>query len=590
MTDLWSLRPNWRDPVDVTYAFLTEVISSRAGREQRRAKRQMPRKSLEFGLTVHTHRWRVLMRTMAKNQGALLNMAERTRGARSTVARDRGLNVASRTFTLASVPAWLTVGRTVVLVNGDTTAVRTVEDVTGNTVRFAEGEVANLLANTTMAGAALGSPGTAPTGYTVTGTTNGLTREIVGVGVDALTGFNYVDYRFSGTATVAATLSHYFGALDGGQAAAPGETYIGSAYLALRAGVAPPTTYMSLVARSAVPATVGSFSTATIASALTANLQRFDTAPRLMPAATVSVMVRWGMSLAAGVAYDFTIRVAAPQLETGSVVSPYVAVDPLNPTPPKWPVGTLVCPMLIGRLATDSTMQNLVPGLVEGRVQFDVDPGTEIPETGGVAPLVWNGREVFLPRINWEQAQDLQFVHPTETVDYAQGRIAVFQPIPFGTRIRSADMLRASAAEAEAVLAFFLRCRGQQGEFYMPTDEPDILPQAAILGLGANSIFVNGTSLADAYAGDKVNKALCVKMRDGTRGYCRVSQVRVSGTSTQVILADPLPFRVVVADLSAISWMPVCRLASDSMTISWLTDQVVRMRLVIRTLEDLPAE
>lgn len=59
---------------------------------------------------------------------------------------------------------------------------------------------ANFAANATQEGALAGNPGTTPDNWFVTGSANGITRQIVRTGVES--GIPFVDYRFSGTATV----------------------------------------------------------------------------------------------------------------------------------------------------------------------------------------------------------------------------------------------------------------------------------------------------------------------------------------------------------------------------------------------------
>lgn len=50
----FPIKPNFRQDFEVTYAFATEVLVSEAGKEQRRAWRDTPRKAIQFlvsGLT-----------------------------------------------------------------------------------------------------------------------------------------------------------------------------------------------------------------------------------------------------------------------------------------------------------------------------------------------------------------------------------------------------------------------------------------------------------------------------------------------------------------------------------------------------------
>ena len=62
-----------------------------------------------------------------------------------------------------------------------------------------EPEATNYAQNNTMVGAAPGTPGTLPTGWSSATTVNGVTRSVVAVGVED--GITYLDIGFSGTAT-----------------------------------------------------------------------------------------------------------------------------------------------------------------------------------------------------------------------------------------------------------------------------------------------------------------------------------------------------------------------------------------------------
>jgi hypothetical protein len=56
----------------------------------------------------------------------------------------------------------------------------------------------NSLPNSQMSGAVTGSAGTAPTGWSISGNANGLTRTIT---TGSVNGFNYIDVRLNGTLT-----------------------------------------------------------------------------------------------------------------------------------------------------------------------------------------------------------------------------------------------------------------------------------------------------------------------------------------------------------------------------------------------------
>lgn len=131
-TPLW---PNWdRTPVVVKYEFLTEILTSRDGSEQRIQKRKLPRKTLEFEVraldtpVAQNHRQMRMM--MQAQQNKTFVVPEWTR--RVYLANPVGVN--EQQATLAYVPQWLYPGRQVCLSNGgqaDLVTIDTTDPLTG---------------------------------------------------------------------------------------------------------------------------------------------------------------------------------------------------------------------------------------------------------------------------------------------------------------------------------------------------------------------------------------------------------------------------------------------------------------------------
>lgn len=91
----------------------------------------------------------------------------------------------------------------------------------------------NYVQNSTMAGAVPGTPGTAPTGWTVPTSANGLTRQIVAVGTS--NGLPHIDIRFSGTTTAESFLNINLSSSNQ-IATLPGDTWTFSCGVALIGG------------------------------------------------------------------------------------------------------------------------------------------------------------------------------------------------------------------------------------------------------------------------------------------------------------------------------------------------------------------
>lgn len=176
----------------------------------------------------------------------------------------------------------------------------------------------NGIRNNTMQGGAAGSPGTLPTNWSVGGGA-GLTRTIVGIGTAG--GMDYVDIRFAGTASGTFTTLLMEAPLI--VAAANGQTWTGSAYIAIVGGSATNVSSLTLVTN--VLDGVGAVLTQqTQTLTLSAALLRHTVTGAVSSATAAYVRPLVGINYAVGMAVDITLRIALPQLEQGASASSIV--------------------------------------------------------------------------------------------------------------------------------------------------------------------------------------------------------------------------------------------------------------------------
>lgn len=134
MTELWPLVPNWASGLKETYEFRTEIITSRSGKEQRRALRTTPRRSVGYDSIVTDDALRRMEGQLARSQESLMLGADFVRGVKTTSA----LPITGNTVQVRSVPAWLTVGAKVALSYRRTSRLFTVQNIAGTTLTFIE--------------------------------------------------------------------------------------------------------------------------------------------------------------------------------------------------------------------------------------------------------------------------------------------------------------------------------------------------------------------------------------------------------------------------------------------------------------------
>jgi len=171
-----------------------------------------------------------------------------------------------------------------------------------------------------MSGVVTGSPGTMPTGWSAQGNSNGWTRQIVGTGT--IGDISYVDIRLSGTPTSSQfTISFQS---PGVVAAAQSQSWSASLYYQLVGG--------SMSNITASPAANLWDSSSNFVGKInligsvtpTSTLQRFTGSGQINISTTAFINWEMTFTCTVGNTYDFTVRLAGPQLEIGSFSTSYI--------------------------------------------------------------------------------------------------------------------------------------------------------------------------------------------------------------------------------------------------------------------------
>jgi hypothetical protein len=175
----------------------------------------------------------------------------------------------------------------------------------------------NSLRNSTGVGAVVGTPGTAPTNWFITGTSSGITREITAIGVED--GINYIDVRFFGTAS--ATLNHTLSTDTATQiAASSGQSWSGSFYARLVAGslndLTVTTRLSSRDSGGAALETIGTITLTPTSAAL--KTQRAVSSGTVLNVSTAYILQQLLFAYNSGAVIDATFRIGLPQLELGA--------------------------------------------------------------------------------------------------------------------------------------------------------------------------------------------------------------------------------------------------------------------------------
>ena len=306
------------------------------------------------------------------------------------------------------------------------------------------------------------------------------------------------------------------------------------------------------------------------------------TTPLASPAVTFNVasVPPW---LVAGASCVLALGRNIELVEIGSIVGLLVTLA--DSTAASFPPGAGLHPAVICRAADVLSSRQQTNTTAEVSVRLNVEPGFNIALDPGSVGTVFNGREVFLKKPNWAEAPSIDYEAFVEKLDFGFGRVSYAAPRDFRTRATRATFVGRTPAEARAVTQFVNRMKGQQGEFYLPSFTSD-LPAVVLTG-GASIMTFPGANWHLLYGTDTVRRAVAVTLADGTVIMNRIlAWSNVSGNS-RATMATAWPVTVAPSGIRSISWCPVCRLASDSITVEWLASGVAQFVLPMRNVEDL---
>lgn len=215
--------------------------------------------------------------------------------------------------------------------------------------------------------------------------------------------------------------------------------------------------------------------------------------------------------------------------------------------------------------------------------QLIVKPGETPHPFGSVTPAQHNSIDVFDYKPNWSRSVDVSFETERGQYDVEIGRIRTFDLESFNKGLRKAQFTRLDAASAEEIVAFFDLKKGRRGSFYTPTYTADM--QALIAQpSGTSGLTVEGEDFFNAYDAHPIWNTLYVES-GGASQINTISSMATSGGNTVLTMADVWAFDLEQG--KTLSWCPLSRFASDTLTVNWLTNEVAEMALSFVTVRNI---
>ena len=243
----------------------------------------------------------------------------------------------------------------------------------------------------------------------------------------------------------------------------------------------------------------------------------------------------------------------------------------------------------VGRMPTSVTVKYVTDDIALFDAAFNQNPGTANIDYGTSAFSTFKGREVFNEKPNWANPPSVEIVSEYDVTDFKRGVIRTYSPIDFISRVTQFTFLGRSTAKMHRLIDLFQRQLGRCGEFWCPSWTSDLRLVQGITN-GSSSIVVAGRKVADYYAGSMVEKAVAIRRSNNAWLYRYITGITTDGTNSTITFDSAFTFDVDLEDIVGLYWLNVCRFATDTMTVQWITDEVAQTVFQITTLEALPAE
>lgn len=282
-------------------------------------------------------------------------------------------------------------------------------------------------------------------------------------------------------------------------------------------------------------------------------------------------------------AADFTQAIEVASIDTDGVT-----VTLNSPTAEAFPGGSLAFPGLIVHADPSLSGRRLTSAVGRASLQF-TEMHTAAALDVPAAPVTWRGLEVFLRRPNWATGPEDEHNFHFAWLDSGRGLFDVRNPHSAPKDIRKMTYLLRDRDAVRDLEAFFLRCRGRRGAFYMPTQDEDLVVDDDLILLeGGQALPVAEVEDADRMTEERVYRNVYMRLTDGTEIFRQVTGADLSEADDPKIGLDAgWPRTIYGHEVAKLCWLPRWRLASDELTIRWVTDEVAEATLGFQTLPDV---
>lgn len=244
------------------------------------------------------------------------------------------------------------------------------------------------------------------------------------------------------------------------------------------------------------------------------------------------------------------------------------AITLARPTLGAWPAGTPIYPARTARLDTWPTLNRYTTRLVDAGVRFIGTDASDYP--AALPATLYRGVPVLETRVEWSDNPTTSYGRDVTLIESATGVVQVDDDTGLPWPVQSHRWQVYGRAERSDLRSLLYGLAGKANRIWLPTWQDDLYPMAPAAGALIDVAHCGYTAYLHGQPG---RRDIRVELADGSVLYRRITaSTELSGTVERLQVDSAWPATLAVADIQSISYLGLCRLASDAAEISHLTD------------------
>ncbi len=248
-----------------------------------------------------------------------------------------------------------------------------------------------------------------------------------------------------------------------------------------------------------------------------------------------------------------------------------------------WPAGTRLYPLRSARLTEMPQTTRRTDALLQADCSFELTESADWP--AALPTTLYRGRPVFAQRP--DESTDLSYSYERLTLllDNTTGKAAVTDTASKGFVLQQHRWCLAGRAEHSAWRSLLYALQGRAKSIWLPTHAQDLVPVEPLSG---SLLKVQRVGYTRFGVGQLGRQDIRIELADGSVLMRRITAALESGPIEELAVDADFPGVIQPGQVARISYMALCRLASDDIELEHLTDQdgVARCAITLRGVRD----